>query len=218
MRIPVYLAVAQWALLFTLGILVIVMYRQLGRHFSKSKPSSELGPPVGGRAVDFEYARVTDGTVQRFTPGGGQAALVAFVGPTCPACEELVMAIDEADHAGDLAGVRPLLLISDPPSYLQISEPFRTTQLEIGQVLANATLEAYRASATPLLVAIDCAGIVRSAGPVARIEDVRTFAHACLLPSPDRSMLPVTSAAKQESQHMSELPNTFTDETEIRLP
>ena len=31
MKIPLYLAVAQWTLLFAFGLLLIVVYRQLGR-------------------------------------------------------------------------------------------------------------------------------------------------------------------------------------------
>ena len=97
--------------------------------------------------------------------------------------------------------MRPLLLISEPPSYLQISEPFTETRLPLGRVLADATLEAYGASATPLLVAIDGAGVVRAAGPATRRADVRAFVRACLLPVPDGATLPVTPAASEPSGH-----------------
>jgi hypothetical protein len=196
MRISIYLAVAQWALLFALGFLVVVMYRQLGRHLipAKAQANGELGPAVGSQAAEFEYVRADDQKVRHFTPGDGQAALVAFVDPTCPACEELVASLDEADANADLAEVRVLLLVSDPPSYLQISEPFRKTRFEVGRVLADSTLEAYRASATPLLVSVDNIGIVRSAGPARQLAEVRRFAHACQLPSPGGVMLPVVAA------------------------
>lgn len=178
MTIPLYVVVAQWALLFSLGLLVIVMYRQLGWHLNAIAPKGELGPVVGSAAAGFEYTRVSDTTVQRFTPGDGRAAMVAFVDPMCPACEELVSALNDADGAGELSAMRVLLLISDPPSYLAISEPFRTTKLEVGRVLADATLEAYRARATPLLVAVDAGGVISSAGPATRLEEVRFFARS----------------------------------------
>ena len=39
-RIPLFLAVAQWALLLALGVLVVLMYRQLGHVLSReSKPA-----------------------------------------------------------------------------------------------------------------------------------------------------------------------------------
>ena len=193
MRIPVYLAVAQWALLFALGLLVVVMYRQLGRHLIpvKAQNDGQLGPAAGSHATEFEYVGADDEEVRHFTPGGGQSALIAFVDPTCPACEELVVSLTEADAGGELGSARVLLLVSDPPSYLQSSEPFRRTQLEIGRVLADSTLEAYRVSATPLLVSMDSTGIVRLAGPVRQVADVRRFAHACRFPSPGDRNLPV---------------------------
>jgi hypothetical protein len=220
MKIPVFLVVAQWALLFALGMLVIVMYRQLGRHFSKGKSKTDLGPVVGSRATGFEYTRVSDDAVQNFMPGDGRAALVAFVGPTCPACEDLVQAMNNADHAGHLTGLRSLLLITDPPSYLQISQPFRTTRLEIGRVLANATLEAYRASATPLLVAIDAAGVVRAAGPAVEIDDVKAFVGACLLPSSDKALhdLQVIGTREELDTEVDDIDKTVSDESEARMP
>ncbi len=184
MRIPVYLAVAQWVLLLTLGLLVIVMYRQLGRVLGQAKPAS-LGPVVGSTAASFAYTRMADTTVHHLTPGDGQATLVAFVDPTCPSCEELVIALSTAEQTGQLASLRVLLLMSDPPRYLQISDAFRTCRLEIGQAVARSELDAYHASATPLLVAIDGAGVVRAAGPAAQLADVRSYIQASLVPPPD---------------------------------
>ncbi len=196
MRIPLYLAVAQWVLLLTLGLLVIVMYRQLGRVLGQAKPAS-LGPAVGSTAASFAYTRMADTTgngtagngaksttVQHLTPGDGQATLVAFVDPTCPSCEQLVTALSTAEQAGQLASLRVLLLMSDPPRYLQISDAFRACRLEIGQAVTRSELDAYNASATPLLVAIDGAGVVRAAGAAARLADVRSYIQASLVPPP----------------------------------
>ena len=47
MRIPEYLEVAQWALLFALGALVVVLYRQLGRLLSHERDPAAPGPAVG---------------------------------------------------------------------------------------------------------------------------------------------------------------------------
>jgi hypothetical protein len=55
--------------------------------------------------------------------------------------------------------------------------------------VARADLDPYRASATPLLVAIDGAGVVRSAGPAAQLADVRAAIRACLLAPPDGGTL-----------------------------
>ncbi len=201
MKIPVYLAIAQWALLLALGVLVTLMFRQLGRHLNGTRPAGDLGPRLGSQARELGYLRLDrggsgdgSGRGEVFRPGAGQAALLAFVDPTCPSCEELVTALNAADEAGELTHVRSLLLISEPPSYLQISGPFRQTRLPVGRILAGATLADYGVSATPLLVAIDRAGVVRAAGPATRRVDVQAFVRACLLPAPEAT-LPVLPAA-----------------------
>ena len=58
MRIPEYVAIAQWVLLLTLGVLVTLMFRQLGRHLGVARSSPDLGPAVGTPAAGFEYARL----------------------------------------------------------------------------------------------------------------------------------------------------------------
>jgi hypothetical protein len=194
-RIPLYLAVAQWALLAALGLLVVVMFRQLGRLMAgNSQSSAELGPPVGNLAAPLTYVRPGEETMLRLTPGDGQPALVAFVDPTCPSCEELVSTLDAARDAGDLTDLRTLLLISDPPGYLQISDAFRSTGLEIGRPTGPDGVDSYRVSATPLLVAIDGAGVIRAAGPVTKNAQVRAYVQACLLPAAEKTLAVVPAA------------------------
>jgi hypothetical protein len=180
--IPLYLAVAQWALLGALGALVIVMFRQLGRLLDGGRPAGH-GPATGSQAAPLAYTRPGEDTIRQLRPGGGQPALVAFVDPTCPSCESLVGSLDQARAVGRLDGLRILLLISDPPSYLRISAAFQSTELEIGRPARRSGLDFYQVTATPLLVAIDGAGVVRAAGPVTRIADVGAFAQACQPPA-----------------------------------
>lgn len=221
MRIPLYLAVAQWALLLALGLLVVTAYRQLARVLGQAGTPAELGPPVGSRPSQIVYqpipvlageppasdraeptglaqleamlAAAAD-AVRVFTPGHGQPALVAFVDPTCPSCEQLVVTLSAAQAAGELAGLRVLLLTSDPPAYLQISPAFQAAGLEIGRALDRGDLESYRPSATPLLVAIDAGGVVTKAGTALRAAEVRAFSQSCLVPAPrPEALLPVTT-------------------------
>jgi hypothetical protein len=49
-QIPVYLFVAQWALLAALGVLVVIVYRQLGRLLAGGGQVADLGPAVGSAA------------------------------------------------------------------------------------------------------------------------------------------------------------------------
>jgi hypothetical protein len=125
---------------------------------------------------------------------GGVPTLVAFVEPRCLACDKLVAAITAADNSGGLAGVHVLLLMSDPPKYMRVSETFRSTRQEIGRVMTRATVDTYRATATPLLVAIDTSGLVQASGAAYELSDVRSYIQRCLLPPPD-STLPVVDDA-----------------------
>lgn len=206
MKIPLYLAVAQWALLLALALLVIILYRQLGRVLGKSKAPPELGPQVGTKAAEFGYERVSDNTRHEVSPGDGRPSLVAFVDPTCPSCEQLVENLSLAAEAGDLDGFRVLLLTSEPPSYLQISDTFRRTQLEIGRTVTHGARDAYRAFATPLLVAIDGDGTVRAAGTVREMKDVRGFIQACLLPAPDATLAVLHGRAGRNGKADSPVP------------
>lgn len=202
MKIPLYLAVAQWTLLFAFGLLLIVVYRQLGRTLHKTDTPAPLGPAVGSKAASLEYSRFADDTVQYLTPGDGQPTLLAFVDPTCLSCEKLVLTLGTAEHAGELSGLRVLLLTSSPKSYLKVSDAFRTTRLECGRILAQATTEAYRATSTPLLVAIDRDGVVRAAAPAIHLAEARTFSRACLLPPAEGESIPITAAAPQHENDL----------------
>ena len=206
MRIPLFLVVAQWALLLALGLLVITAYRQLGRVLGKSRPAEGIGPEIGSRPGRISYQRLSgpgdasgagghapidaDAT---FVPGGGHPTMLAFVDPTCPSCEELVTALGTARDAGELGDTQVLLLTADPPDYVQISAAFRATQLELGRLLDRDELEPYRATATPLLVALDGWGVVRAAGTAARLAEVRAYYQACLLGPPAGALLPVAT-------------------------
>jgi hypothetical protein len=204
MKVPLYLAVAQWALLFTFGLLLIVVFRQLGRVLHKTDTAVPLGPAVGTKAPGLEYSRFADDTVQYLTPGGGQPILLAFVDPTCLSCENLVLALGTAEHAGELSGLRVLLLTSSPKSYLRVSDAFRATRLECGRILAQATMLAYRATSTPLLVAIDRDGVVRAAAPAIQLTEVRALSRACLLPRAEGESIQITTAAPQRNNDLEE--------------
>jgi hypothetical protein len=202
MKVPLYLAVAQWTLLFAFGLLLIVVYRQLGRMLHKDDAAVPLGPAVGSKAASLEYSRFADDTVQYVTPGDGQPTLLAFVEPTCPSCEKLVLALGTAEHDGELSGLRVLLLTSSPKSYLKVSDAFRATRLECGRIVAQSTTQAYGATSTPLLVAIGGDGVVRAAAPAIQLAEVRNFSRACLLLPAEAESLPITVAAPQHKNDM----------------
>lgn len=123
------------------------------------------GPPIGSRAADLEYRLVTEQTSRWLRPGDGQPTLVAFVDPTCPACEMVIEKIEEA-VAERAERLRVLLLMSEPPAYIALSRAFSATTLALAQIVARDTIDRYRATATPLLVAFDGEGVVTQAETV----------------------------------------------------
>lgn len=186
---PVYLTVSVWAALFVLGMLVLIVYRQLGRVFAATAPSRELGPSLGTKAKAFDYMRLSDQSSQSFVPGGGIPALLAFVDPTCATCESLVESLGRARRTGELSGLRILLIVSDPPEYIQVSDAFRSTQFEVGRPRTSSARDDYKALATPLLVALDAAGVVRAARPVTDLKDIRTFREFAVSPPPADTLI-----------------------------
>jgi hypothetical protein len=193
MVVPVYLEMAQWALLLLLGLLVIVMFRQLGRLFNReSRPGRAT--LVETMAPDFSYLRVGDNRELEFPAASGQPTLIAFVDPTCPSCEELVANLGEVAAAGELPGFRILLLTADPPSYLHISEIFKSTRLELGAMTSRQTRAAFGAATTPLLVAIDPGGLIRASDHVRGRGEILGLSRAATLP-PAGSMIELKAVA-----------------------
>lgn len=119
---------------------------------------------------------------------------MAFVDPTCPACEALVSNLNTAADGGELDELRVLLLTWDPPAYVQVSDTFRATRLEIGRPVTPAAKDDYNVSATPLLVAIDMDGVVRAAGAVRHLNDLRGFIGKASSP-PRRVPAPIAIVA-----------------------
>ena len=164
MRIPSYLEVAQWALLFGLGGLVIVLYRQLGRLLSHSGKHEEPGPEIGSRAAPIRYLQVPAGTPSRVAPGDGMPLLIAFVDPTCPACEQLVSSLSAPQVADELLGCTDLAADVRPAGLCDRLPGFPGDQpgdRQAGQRRRSRKLPADQHSAAR---GVDRAGTVRAAG------------------------------------------------------
>ena len=57
-EMPLYLAVVQWVILLALGLLVLLMYRQLAQRIGVGAGPREPGLPSGTMAAAFAYAPV----------------------------------------------------------------------------------------------------------------------------------------------------------------
>lgn len=183
MVISAYLIVAQWAFLVLLTGLIVILYRQLGRLFQKrDQPTARSNLSIGTSGSGFQYLAVRDGSISTFTPGQGQTSVLAFVEPTCPACERLVGILGDAYAANELDGVRVLLLISEPPRYLQIAKAFQASRLEIGRLTDTQVRRSYGVSGTPFLVVLDETATVRFAAHATDRDQIRAELNRCRLP------------------------------------
>jgi hypothetical protein len=180
MTVPVYVVVAQWLALASLGLLVIIMYRQLGRVFARKTRPENLGPPLGSRAVEFDYRHLADDSIRSVRYEDAPGTLLAFVDPTCPACEELVENLGEAKATSELDGIRVLLATYEPPDYIHLSDAFSLTQHEIAWPTSDSVRSDYGVEATPLVIAIDARGIVRGVRPTSQLKDIRALKQAAL--------------------------------------
>jgi len=172
--LPVWLVVSQWVLLFALGFLVIVMYRQLGflLHL-KDLGTEREGPHIGERAPAFDYISVNQntGASVHFEPEGGWSLLL-FADPGCMSCQD-ALPIFERFLSKVERPLRVLVLTSAEPVLIAASEAFRTTSLSIGRVSRDVPGRLYHSNITPFACLIDAEGVIRSKGVASNEATIR---------------------------------------------
>ena len=179
-RIPLYLEIAQWALLLGLGTLVIVLYRQLGRLLTTTGEPRRPARQSAAKAAPIRYARIPADSACRLTPGDGQPALIAFVDPTCPACEQLVASLASCGSRASSTECAYCCSCPIRPGYLRYlcgvpgDEPGDRPSAQRRRRSAGTG-----STGTPLLVAVDRGGVVRAAGVTSKLTEVR--AHAAMI-------------------------------------
>lgn len=172
--LPVWLVVSQWVLLFALGFLVIVMYRQLGflLHL-KDFGTEREGPSLGEKVAAFDYISINQntGASVHFEPGG-EWSLLLFADPGCMSCQD-VLPIFERFLSKVEKPLRVLVLTSAEPALIATSEAFRTTFLSIGRVNREVSSKLYHTNITPFACLIDTTGVIRSKGVAADEATIR---------------------------------------------
>jgi hypothetical protein len=164
-RLPLWVVVSQWTLLFALGWLVIVMYRQVAYlQLLKDAGSERDGLPIGERAPAFDYTPVKGGTAvpTRFEPKG-HWSLLLFADPGCASCETALQALEQLvpTFAHTL---RIQVVTSAELTQIMAVELFTTTSFAICRVRHDVVTGLYRARVTPFAFLIDPEGIIRAKG------------------------------------------------------
>lgn len=163
--LPLWLVISQWVLLFALGLLVIVMYRQLGYLLHLRDVGTEReGLPIGEKAPAFDYTPV-NGDMRlpaRFEPLGTWALLV-FVEPGCASCRSTIPALERLVPSFEQR-IRVLVVTSAELALIAAVDEFRTAALGINQVSKEVPYELYQTRSTPFAYLIDPSGVIQAKG------------------------------------------------------
>lgn len=162
--LPIWLAVSQWVLLFALGFLVIVMYRQFGVVMQlKDHGTDKDGLPTGHQAPTFEYLGRSNGQgliPTRFEPKGNWSLLL-FADPGCSSCASAVLALESLSR-GQIA--QTLIVTIADEAQIEAIEAFQQTSLNIARVSHDVPNKLYRIHATPFAYLVNPDGVIHAKG------------------------------------------------------
>ncbi|HZU69427.1 MAG TPA: hypothetical protein VFA09_19275 [Ktedonobacteraceae bacterium] len=172
--LPLWLFAGQWVLLFALGFLVFVMFRQIALFERLKDAGSEReGLTVGEKAPSFVYQPVNRraNPPARFEPAGSWSLLL-FADPNCSSCQSTLLSLERL--APRLTQSMQLLVATTAePAVIAAAEAFRQATVEIGRIPADVSMRLYRTTVTPFGHLIDPEGIVRAKGVVADEASLR---------------------------------------------
>lgn len=161
--LPTWLVVSQWTLLFALGFLIIVMYRQVGYlQQLKDMGSEREGLPIGEKAPAFDYTPVNESAraATRFEPQGRWSLLV-FADPTCASCRATLLALERMAPKLEQT-VRVLVATTAEPAQIATVDVFQTETVAISRVRNDVPSRLYRTRVTPFGYLISPEGRVRA--------------------------------------------------------
>lgn len=166
MTVPLSVVIAQWILLASLGILVVVFYRQLALLIDiGGTRSTRAGLNVGSRAPEFEYVVANDhghrGSRREFSPREGWSVLM-FADPLCLTCEQALQALERAIQGQ--GATRALVLTTAPLSIVVATPTFGESAIEVGQIDRMVATDLYRTQTAPYFYVIGPDGLIRERG------------------------------------------------------
>jgi hypothetical protein len=175
-RLPLWLVVSQWTLLFALGWLVIVMYRQVAYlQLLKDAGSERDGLPIGEKAPAFDCTLINQGTAlpTRFEPRG-HWSLLLFADPGCASCETALQALEQL--APTFTHTLHIQVVTSAElSQIMAVEVFTTTSFDISHIRHDVVSQLYRTRVTPFAFLIDPEGIIRAKGIAGNERSLRTL-------------------------------------------
>jgi hypothetical protein len=190
--LPLWFVVAQWVLLFALGMLIIILYRQLGflLHL-RDQGTAQEGLPIGERAPSFEYALINENAqaVHHFEPRAVWTLLV-FAEPGCVSCKKTIGALEQLTPKFKQQ-LQPLIVTSAEPELIAAVDEFANTPLALGRIDRTVSQRLYRTRSTPFAYLINPDGVVEAKGVVSDETAIRRLITRVGRTTNTREELPV---------------------------
>ena len=171
--LPLWLVVSQWTLLFALGFLIIIMYRQVAfLQRLRDGGSEREGLPIGEKAPVFDYLPVNGRSSSGHFDPRGSWSLLVFADPTCVSCQDALLALERmVPKLGQT--VRVLVATSADPALIDAVDAFRTASIPVSRVSIEVPTRLYHTSVTPYGYVIDPEGKIRARGVAADESSIR---------------------------------------------
>ncbi|MDQ2805338.1 MAG: redoxin domain-containing protein [Chloroflexota bacterium] len=153
-----------WIIVLVEGVLIVLLYRQLGiLYLGSASGVSRDGLAVGNPAPDFQLTD-TNGTVQSLTAYRGRPVLLLFGSAHCDPCRRLLPGLEEfAAGPGREFSVLWLNQASAQETLQFQSDTGATIPMLSYRDGVN---DAYKVRVTPFLFMIDPLGVIRAKGLV----------------------------------------------------
>jgi methylamine dehydrogenase accessory protein MauD len=156
-----------WILVLAMGVLILLLYRQLGiMYLGSAEGVSRDGLAKGTQAPDFS---VTDqyGHLQRLINYRGRPTLLLFGSPHCSPCRTLLPQLHDWAAAHPDVGVLWLNAASPEESLKFVSDTGATIPVAPYPPEGNSNLlDTYRVRVTPFSFLLDENGVIRAKGLV----------------------------------------------------
>jgi methylamine dehydrogenase accessory protein MauD len=153
-----------WLVVIVEGVLIVLLYRQLGiMYLGSASGVSRDGLPVGATAPDFQLED-SEGRAQRLSNYRGRNVLLLFGSTHCEPCRRLLPGLQEF-AAGPGRDFDVLWLNEGTP------EETLQFQSETGARLPMLSYkdginDSYKVRVTPFLFMVDAAGVIKAKGLV----------------------------------------------------
>lgn len=175
-EIPTWMLAAQWAALFALAALVIVMYRQLGYYTKISRSGGEeIGLAVGSAAPEFSYRTLERDGSQSLLPkqfNPHEWWLLLFTDPMCGDCERIRKDVLASDMVRNLSGMNTLVLVREGEELL-LRDSWYPGELSVTGIVSPDIVNQYEVRRMPFAYVISPDGRVAKRGKIVEMRELK---------------------------------------------